>query len=113
MPSSYVPDTGDIIWLDFDPSAGHEQAGHRPALVLSPKRYNGKTGLLICVPLTSRIKGFPFEVEFQDGSRQGVALADQVKSLDWRVRNAQRKGKADNEVVSRIRTKIKLLLQLT
>ena len=113
MPSSYVPDTGDIIWLDFDPSAGHEQAGHRLALVLSPKRYNGKTGLLICVPLTSRIKGFPFEVEFQDGSIQGVALADQVKSLDWRVRNAQRKGKTDNEVVNRIRTKIKLLLQLT
>ena len=113
MPSSYVPDTGDIIRLDFDPSAGHEQASHRPALVLSPKRYNGKTGLLICVPLTSRIKGFPFEVEFQDGSTQGVALADQAKSLDWRVRNAQRKGKANNEVVNRIRKKIKLLLQLT
>lgn len=113
MPSSYVPDTGDIIWLDFDPSAGHEQAGHRPALVLSPKRYNSKTGLLICVPLTSRIKGFPFEIEFQYGSIQSVALADQVKSLDWRVRHAQRKGKANNEVVNRIRTKIKLLLQLT
>lgn len=113
MPSSYVPDTGDIIWLDFDPSAGHEQAGHRPALVLSPKRYNGKTGLLICVPLTSRIKGFPFEVDIQHGSIQSVALADQVKSLDWRVRYAQRKGKANNEVVNRIRTKIKLLLQLT
>jgi mRNA interferase MazF len=113
MPSSYVPDIGDIIWLDFDPSAGHEQAGHRPALVLSPKLYNTKTGLLICVPLTSQVKGFPFEVELQHKTIQGVALADQVKSLDWTVRHAQKKGKASNDVVNKVRAKIKLLLKLT
>ena len=113
MPSSYVPDIGDIIWLDFDPSAGHEQAGHRPALVLSPKLYNTKTGLLICVPLTSQVKGFPFEVELQHKTIQGVALADQVKSLDWTVRHAQKKGTASNDVVNKVRAKIKLLLKLT
>ena len=113
MPSSYVPDIGDLIWLDFDPSAGHEQAGHRPALVLSPKLYNTKTGLLICVPLTSQVKGFPFEVELQHKTIQGVALADQVKSLDWTVRHAQKKGKASNDVVNKVRAKIKLLLKLT
>ena len=113
MPSSYVPDIGDLIWLDFDPSAGHEQAGHRPALVLSPKLYNTKTGLLICVPLTSQAKGFPFEVELQHKAIQGVALADQVKSLDWTVRHAQKKGKASNDVVNKVRAKIKLLLKLT
>lgn len=113
MPSSYVPDIGDIIWLDFDPSAGHEQTGHRPALVLSPKLYNTKTGLLICVPLTSQVKGFPFEVELQHKTIQGVALADQVKSLDWTVRHAQKKGKASNDVVNKVRSKIKLLLKLT
>lgn len=113
MPSSYVPDIGDIIWLDFDPSAVHEQAGHRPALVLSPKLYNTKTGLLICVPLTSQVKGFPFEVELQHKTIQGVALADQVKSLDWTVRHAQKKGKASNDVVNKVRAKIKLLLKLT
>ena len=112
MPAPYVPDIGDIIWLDFDPSAGHEQAGHRPALVLSPKLYNSKTGLLVCVPLTSQAKGFPFEVELQHKAIPGVALADQVKSLDWRVRHAQKKGKANNEVVNRVRAKIKLLLKL-
>ncbi len=113
MPSSYVPDIGDIIWLDFDPSAGHEHAGHRPALVLSPKLYNTKTGLLICVPLTSQVKGFPFEVELQHKAIQGVALADQVKSLDWTVRHAQKKGKASNDAVNKVRAKIKLLLKLT
>ncbi len=112
MPVTYVPDIGDIIWLDFDPSAGHEQAGHRPALVLSPKLYNSKTGLLICVPLTNQIKGFPFEVALQHRAITGVALADQVKSLDWKIRRAQKKGKADNAVVNQVRSMIKLLLQL-
>ena len=113
MSLPYVPDTGDIIWLDFDPSAGHEQAGHRPALVLSPKLYNSKTKLLVWVPLTSRAKGFPFEVELQHKTIQGVALADQVKSLDWTVRHAQKKGKASHDVVNQVRAKIKLLLKLT
>ena len=113
MPARYLPDIGDIIWLDFDPSAGHEQAGHRPALVLSPKLYNSKTKLLICVPITSQIKDYPFEVDLQHKTMKGVALAEQVKSLDWSERHAQKKGKANNEVVNDVRKKIKLLLQLT
>lgn len=111
MPPSYTPDTGDIVWLEFDPSAGHEQAGHRPALVLSPKLYNSKTGLLVCVPITSRSKGFPFEVELQRKAIKGVALADQVKSLDWRARHARKKGKVNDEIVNRVHAKIKLLLK--
>lgn len=112
MPPSYTPDTGDVVWLEFDPSAGHEQAGHRPALVLSPKLYNSKTGLLVCVPITSRSKGFPFEVELQHKAIQGVALADQVKSLDWRARHARKTGKVNDEIVNRVHAKIKLLLKL-
>ena len=81
----YVPDTGDIVWLDFDPQARHEQAGHRPAVVLSPAAYNGRIGLLVCCPVTTRIKGYPFEVPVA-GSPPSVAIADQVKSLDWRRR---------------------------
>lgn len=111
MPPSYTPDTGDIVWLEFDSSAGHEQAGHRPALVLSPKLYNSKTGLLVCVPITSRSKGFPFEVELQRKAIKGVALADQVKSLDWRARHARKKGKVNDEIVNRVHAKIKLLLK--
>lgn len=113
MGAKYVPDIGDIVCLNFNPSAGHEQAGHRPALVLSPKLYNSKTGLLVCVPITSQVKGYPFEVELQHKKIKGVALADQVKSLDWTIRNAQKKGKADHGVVKKIRLKIKLLLKLS
>ena len=80
-----MPNAGDVVWLEFDPQTGHEQAGHRPAVVLSPASYNGKTGLMVCCPLTTRIKGYPFEVAL--ASQPGSAvLSDQVKSLDWRVR---------------------------
>jgi mRNA interferase MazF len=89
----WVPDAGDIIWIEFDPQAGHEQAGHRPALVLSSADYNGFTGLLFCVPMTTRTKGYKFEVPIA-GKRGGVALADQVKSFDWRACRASRKGQA-------------------
>jgi len=79
--SRYVPEASEIAWLDFDPQAGHEQAGHRPALVLSPATYNGKTGLMLCYPMTTRIKGgYPFEVSIA-GNPPSVTLADQVKSL--------------------------------
>ena len=81
MVGRYVPEAGDIVWLTFDPQAGHEQAGHRPALVLSPSSYNGKTGLILCCPMTTQIKGYPFEVLIV-GERPGAALADRVKSLD-------------------------------
>jgi mRNA interferase MazF len=86
----YIPNRGDVIWITFNPQAGHEQAGRRPALVLSPFAYNGKVGLAILCPITSQIKGYPFEVLIPPGSKiSGVILADQIKSLDWKVRNAE------------------------
>lgn len=100
-----TPDAGDIVWLQFNPQAGHEQAGHRPAVVLSPASYNGKTGLMLCVPLTTRVKGYPFEVPIKNG-KGSVALADQVKSLDWRARQATRKGKASTTELEQIRAKL-------
>jgi len=86
----YVPERGDVVWLAFSPQAGHEQAGRRPAAVLSPKAYNAKVGLFLACPLTSRQKGYPFEVVVpEDLAVTGVILADQIKSLDWRARNAE------------------------
>ena len=85
----YVPDRGDLLWLEFSPQSGHEQAGRRPAAVLSPKSYNSKVGLLLACPITSQQKGYPFEVVIPQGLPvSGVVLADQIKSLDWRARNA-------------------------
>jgi len=85
----YIPRRGDAVWLNFNPQSGHEQAGRRPALVLSPEEYNRKTGLAIFCPITSQVKGYPFEVKLPAGLPvNGVVLADQVKSLDWQVRDA-------------------------
>ncbi len=109
MVGRYVPEAGDIVWLEFDPQAGHEQAGHRPALVLSPAAYNGKTSLMVCCPMTTRTKGYPFEVNV-GGTRAGVVLADQVKSLDWRVRNATRKGRVSDVELANVRAKIVALI---
>lgn len=107
----YVPDRGDVVWLNFTPQAGHEQAGHRPALALSPAAYNGKTGLLLCCPITSQVKGYPFEVSLNPEARvQGVILADQVKSLDWRARQATKKGDASQDVVEQTLSRIRALL---
>jgi mRNA interferase MazF len=87
---SYVPRRGDVVWLSFDPQAGHEQAGRRPAFVVSPETYNRKTGLFLACPITSKMKGYPFEVALPNGlAVGGVILADQVKSLDWKARNAE------------------------
>lgn len=87
---AYIPDRGDVIWLNFDPQAGHEQAGRRPALVISPAAYNGKVGLAILCPITTQVKGYPFEVKIPDSlPASGVVLADQVKNLDWRIRQAE------------------------
>lgn len=94
MPSRYVPDVGDIVWINFKPQSGHEQARHRPAVVLSPKAYNHKAGLLVCVPGTQQIKGYPFKVVLSEAETTGAALTDQVKSLDWPSREAGRKGRA-------------------
>ena len=105
----FVPDAGDVLWLEFDPQSGHEQAGHRPAVVLSPASYNGKTGLMVCCPLTTRIKGYPFEVALasQPGS---VVLADQVKNLEWRARRASRKGKVSELELRQVRGKLRAVI---
>lgn len=100
---AYVPDVGELVWLQFNPQAGHEQSGHRPAIVLSPKSYN-KFGLMICCPATTRVKGYPFEVMLS-GQTPSVALADQIKSLDWRARRAKRKGKISDAELTEIRAK--------
>ncbi|WP_428393104.1 endoribonuclease MazF [Lichenicoccus sp.] len=109
MAPGYVPDAGDIVWLQFNPQAGHEQAGHRPAVVLSPAGYNGRTGMILCCPTTTRIKGYPFEVTLA-GSPPSVALADQVKSQDWRARNATRKGRARASELAELRAKLIALI---
>ena len=109
MAGRYVPDAGDIVWLQFDPQAGHEQAGHRPALVLSPAAYNGKTGLMLCCPLTTQIKGYPFEVVIA-GAKLSVVLSDQVKSLDWVARRASFKGRVSAAELSEVRGKVLALI---
>ena len=109
MVRSYVPDAGDIVWLSFDPQAGHEQAGHRPAVVLSPSAYNAKTSLMICCPMTSQIKNYPFEVRIAGASPSAV-LADQVKSLDWRKRSARRRGTISAAELAEVRAKIRALI---
>jgi mRNA interferase MazF len=109
MPGSYVPDAGDIMWLRFDPQAGREQTGHRPAVVLSPAFYNAKTGLMVCCPMTTQIKNYPFEVVISAESPTAV-LADQVKSLDWRKRGARRKGSISPDELAEVRAKIRALI---
>ncbi len=112
MPRPYVPETGDVVWLDFDPQAGHEQAGHRPALVISPASYNGKTGLMVCCPLSTKIKGHPFEVVTQVDGVDCAVLSDKVKSLDWKVRHAKKKSVMSEDVLVHVRAKMKALLQV-
>ncbi len=107
---AYVPERGDIVCLSFDPQAGHEQKAHRPALVLSPKAYNGKTGLMLCCPMTTKIKGYPFEVPLTN-AKPSAALADRVKSLDWRARKAKKKGAATKAEVAQALAKARTLLQ--
>jgi len=112
-PRSFVPDAGDVVWLEFDPQAGHEQAGHRPALVISPASYNGKAGLMVCCPITTRIKGHPFEVMTRVEGTDCAILSDQVKSLDWKVRRAKKKADVSDDVMLHVRAKLKALLQIT
>jgi mRNA interferase MazF len=110
-PQSYVPKCGDVVWITFNPQAGHEQAGRRPAVVLSPKNYNSKTGLAIFCPITSQIKGYPFEVPLPGGMPiSGAILSDQVKSLDWRARNAELIYSLPDEIISEILQKLNALL---
>lgn len=111
MARTYVPDAGEVVWLQFNPQAGHEQAGLRPALVLSPAAYNSKTGLMLCCPITSHIKDYPFEVRLTSNPKvKGAILADQVKSLDWRVRRARRSARVSGNELAEVRGKIKALV---
>jgi mRNA interferase MazF len=109
MVRCYVPEAGDIVWLNFDPQAGHGQAGHRPAVVVSPSSYNSKTGLMLCCPMTKQIKGYPFEVLIA-GGRSSAVLSDQIKSLDWVVRKASRKGKISPDELAQVREKASALI---
>lgn len=112
MVKRYVPDSGDIVWLEFDPQAGQEQAGHRPALVLSPTSYNGRAGLILCCPLSTQIKGHPFEVLTDVDGTRCVVLTDHLKSLDWRARKAKYKASIGEQELWEVRAKIKALLMI-
>ncbi len=108
---AYIPERGDAVWITLNPQAGHEQAGRRPAVVLSPATYNGKVGLAILCPITRQIKGYPFEVRIPNGlAVSGVILADQVKSLDWRVREAELAGTLPAATVVEVLQKLNTLL---
>lgn len=111
MNRNFVPEAGDVVWLHFDPQAGHEQAGHRPALVLSSARYNSARGMMICCPMTTKIKGYPFEVVVAGEPRSAI-LSDQIKNLDWRARKAVRKGTVSADVLADVRAKLKALLEI-
>jgi mRNA interferase MazF len=109
--TNYIPATGDVVWITLNPQIGHEQAGRRPAVVLSPKNYNSKTGLAILCPVTSQIKGYPFEVLLPDGLPiSGAVLSDQVKSLDWRQRKVELIFVLPPECLSEILEKLGTLL---
>lgn len=107
----YAPDRGDIVWITFNPQAGHEQAGRRPALVLSPAAYNKKSGLAVFCPITSKIKGYPFEVIIPEGLNiSGAVLSDQVKNLDWKIRKAEFICHIPDEAMNEVLAKLNTLL---
>lgn len=107
----YIPSAGDIVWLEFSPQAGHEQAGHRPALVLSQKPYNEKTGLAIFCPITSKIKGYPFEVVVAGKKISGAILSDQVKNLDWNARKVSFVENVEAEVLREVIAKVSVIIE--
>lgn len=109
---NYTPDRGDVVWIDMHPQAGHEQAGRRPAIVLSPSSYNAKVGLALFGPVTNHIKGYPFEVIIPSGLKvTGAILSDQVKSLDWKIRNTEFYDKVPEIVIFEIFKKLATLLR--
>lgn len=110
--SRYIPQSADIIWIDFHPQKGHEQKGRRPALVLSPKSYNQKSGLCVCAPITSKIKHYPFEVIYRLQDKNSAILSDQVKSIDFSARNAEFFTQCDIETMSQVKENIALLLEM-
>lgn len=109
--TKYIPERGDIVWLDFNPQLGHEQRGRRPALVMSYKTYNEKIGLAIFCPITSKDKGYPFEVKIEGIKINGCALSDQVKSLDWKVRNIEFIEKIKDELFDEVLIKFQKLIE--
>jgi len=111
MAGNFIPHRGDVVWIDMQPQAGHEQSGRRPAIVLSPKAYNSKVGLALLCPITNQVKGYPFEVIIPSGLKvTGVVLSDQVKSLNWKIRNIEFCDKLPEAVVLEIFKKLETLL---
>ena len=106
----YIPDRGDIVWINLNPQKGHEQSGKRPAIVLSPKEYNKKTNLFLVCPVTSRIKKYPFEVVVNEEKIKGVVLSDQIRSMDWKARNACFIQKTPQTVTQEIQQKLLVLI---
>ena len=111
MVTPYIPDRGDIVWINFSPQVGHEQASVRPALVLSPKSYNNLSNLMLACPITSKIKDYPFEVRIKHMKIDGVILADQVKSFDWRARKISFDAKAPTTIIKQTQENIELILK--
>ncbi|HUC87811.1 MAG TPA: endoribonuclease MazF [Candidatus Binatia bacterium] len=111
MVASYIPDRGDIVWLNFSPQQGHEQAGMRPAIILSPKSYNKNSKLMLACPITSKVKNYPFEVRVKANKIDGVVLADQVKNLDWTKRDVSFAEIAPYEVLEQTQELIETLLR--
>ena len=113
-PRAYIPQRGDVVWLTLNPQAGHEQSGRRPAVIISPRSYNSKIGLAILCPVTSQVKGYPFEVLFPEGLPvTGAILSDQVKNLDWHARNAELICTLSDEVMNEVMEKLGTLLIIT
>jgi mRNA interferase MazF len=112
MPRAYVPEAGEVVWLEYDPQTGCEQAGQRPALAISLATYNRKSGLMVCCPMTTRLKGYRFEELTHMEGVECAARSDQVKSLDWRASKARKKSSVPPETMLEVRAKIKALLQI-
>jgi len=110
MVEAYIPSRGDLVWLSFTPQQGHEQAGVRPALVLSPYEYNKKSGLMVACPVTSKIKGYPFEVVIKTKKIDGAVLADQIKNVDWKARNVSFIERASSTSLLQTQEYIELLV---
>ncbi len=108
---AYIPDRGDIVWVNFNPQKGHEQANKRPAIILSPKIYNAKTSLALVCPITSVKKGYPFEVALTKGKTTGVVLVDQIRSIDWQERKVLFKEKASSEILAETMEMICLIIK--
>ena len=107
---NYIPERGDVVWLNFSPQTGHEQQGKRPAIVISPQAYNQKARLALFCPITTKVKGYPFEVQIDNGKIHGVALSDQIKSLDWQQRGAEFIAKSRDSEMNEIMKKLNALI---